>query len=177
MPHMLTGLLLLIALAQGGIAQAAEHAATPDAALTVFLVRHGEKTDDSDNPPLSAAGQGRARLLAQMLRSAGIQQVHSSDFLRTHNTAAPTAIMLGQTIETYDVDDLPALARQLQQSGGRHLVVGHSDTTPELVDLLGGTAGQPIDEAGEYDRLYIVTVNHEGAAVTTLLRYGEPFLP
>ncbi|MCH7675764.1 histidine phosphatase family protein [candidate division KSB1 bacterium] len=46
----------------------------------VFLVRHGEKADLSDNPELSAAGHERAAALARNLRSAEIEYVHSSDF-------------------------------------------------------------------------------------------------
>ena len=43
---------------------------------------------------------------------------------------------------------------ELTRDGLRHLVVGHSNTTPPLVELFGGDAGPPIDEASEYDRLY-----------------------
>jgi hypothetical protein len=51
-------------------------------------------------------------------------------------------------------------------------VVGHSDTTPELVGLLGGDPGAPIDEPTEYDRLYVVTLGPDGTVTTVLLRYG-----
>lgn len=48
--------------------------------LMVFLARHGEKADLSDNPELSAAGHERAAALARNLRNAEIEYVHSSDF-------------------------------------------------------------------------------------------------
>ena len=66
---------------------------------------------------------------------------------------------------------------RLKAAGGRHLVVGHSNTVPDLVERLGGDGGEAIEEAGEYDRLYIVTLKREGRASTVLLRYGEPFKP
>ena len=59
--------------------------------LMVFLVRHGEKADLSDDPELSTAGKERAAALARNLRSAEIEYVHSSNFIRTRDTAAPTA--------------------------------------------------------------------------------------
>ena len=62
---------------------------------------------------------------------------------------------------------------RLVDEGGRHLVVGHSNTTPELVTLLGGSPGTPIEEADEYDRLYLVEVSPHGDVGSTLLRYGS----
>ena len=61
--------------------------------------------------------------------------------------------------------------------GGRHLVVGHSNTVPELVALLGGDGGPPIDEAGEYDRLYVVTLTANGRVRSELRHYGVRFNP
>ena len=44
-----------------------------------------------------------------------------------------------------------------------------------VTELLGGTPGTDINEAGEFDRLYIVTVDESGEASTLLVRYGVPF--
>jgi hypothetical protein len=63
------------------------------------------------------------------------------------------------------------------QNGGGYLVVGHSNTTPELVEILGGKPGPPIDDANEYDRLYVVTITEDGAVTTEMRRYGEPSQP
>jgi len=35
--------------------------------------------------------------------------------------------------------------------------------------------GTEINEAGEFDRLYIVTADPSGRASTVLMRYGKPF--
>lgn len=51
-------------------------------------------------------------------------------------------------------------------------MVGHSNTTPELVSILGGEPGPPIDEASEYDRLYVLVPAPEGDTVTIRQRYG-----
>ena len=37
--------------------------------------------------------------------------------------------------------------------------------------LLGGKPGGEIDEASEYDRLYILTIGNSGEAETVLIRY------
>ena len=142
--------------------------------LQVYLVRHAEKVDQSKDPDLSGDGYLRAEELARTLADAKIEYVHSSDFIRTRNTAAPVAELFGLEIELYDQNDLLTLSEHLKEAGGRHLVVGHSTTTPDLVDLLGGDPGYPIEELNEYDRLYILTIR-QGKVNTVLLRYGKPF--
>lgn len=148
---------------------------TPQAETLVFLVRHAERADDGamtgqEDPHLSEAGFERARLLAETLRDAGIQYVYSTDFIRTKETAQPSAEMVGEEIRIYDPDDLEAFAATLAGTPGRHLVVGHSNTTPELVSALGGDPHGEI-ESMEYDRLYVVQVG-PGNAGTLLLRFG-----
>lgn len=144
---------------------------TSDAPLSVFLVRHAEKLT-GDDPGLTMDGQARADALADLLIDANIEYIHSSDYQRTRQTATPLADRLGLTVELYDPRDLPGLAAQLKADGGRHLIVGHSNTTGELTDLLGGDSGTPIIEATEYDRLYVVTRGADGDATSTLLRFG-----
>ncbi len=158
----------------------------------VFLVRHAERADDApknpgaenptgamtsrmmaEDPPLSEAGRDRANLLAAVLRDAGLTHVHSTDYLRTRETARPTAEALGLELSIYDASDLAAFAEELLSTPGNHLVVGHSNTTPQLVGALGGAPG-PAIESLEYDRLYMVIVRGESTR-TILLRFGELF--
>lgn len=141
--------------------------------LVVFLVRHAEKVDHSRDPDLSEEGYARAEALALALADAGIERVFSTDYIRTRKTATPVADLNGLEIEVYDPSDLHALADSLQANGGRQLVVGHSNTTPAMVEILGGEAGPAIVEETEYDRLYILTIGKEGVE-TLLLRYGKP---
>ena len=153
----------------------------------IFLVRHAERADDgpgdpqvamdrqmAQDPPLSEAGRLRSSLLAELVRDAGITRIHSTDYRRTRETADPTSDATGVEVAIYDPSDLDAFAEDLRSSPGRHLVVGHSNTTPELVAALGGDPGLPM-ESLEYDRLYVVTLEETGAS-TILLRFGEPFV-
>ncbi len=175
----IAGLLAALALAASGLPPSPVRAADPAASgepppLVVFLVRHAEKLDASEDPPLTDAGAARAALLADLLRDARLQQVHSTDTRRTRDTAAPVAARVGVDVSLYDPRDLPGLVDALRARGGRHLVVGHSNTTPRVVELLGGDPGTPIEEGGEYDRLYVVTAGPDGRVTTLLLRYGAP---
>lgn len=140
----------------------------------VFLVRHAEKLTSGSDPALSERGMQRAEALARLLAEAGVKHVHSTNFTRTRSTAAPLASMLGLEVRIYDHQNLPSLVEHVRAQQGRHLIVGHSNTTPQMVALLGGEAGEEIDEKSEYDRLYLVTIDGTGQVSTLLLRYGLP---
>ena len=150
-------------------------AAPTQASVVVFLVRHAEKVDDSRDPALSEAGRARAELLADVLRDAGITVIWSTDYQRTRGTAEPLARRLGIEIRSYNPSALELFARQLRALPGRHLVVGHSNTTPDLARALGGDPRGAIDDA-EYDRLYAITLGGE-SVTTALMRYGERYNP
>ena len=164
----LVGLVLIVGLAVPTSAQ--------ETSTVVYLVRHAEKQDDgTSDPALNAAGIERVELLDQMLRDAGLTHVHSTDFKRTQTTAGPIASRAGLEVSSYDPRDLPGFATWIRAHPGRHFVAGHSNTTPALVSALGGEAGSAIEEATEYDRLYVVTLGRDGTVSTVLLRFGVAF--
>lgn len=176
---LLASALVVLVAGWGCSGDAAPDAAAGDGAagtepLVVYLVRHAERDEDgTSDPPLSDAGRVRAELLASMLADAGIQRVHATPYNRTVQTAAPMAMDLGlDEVEGYDGRDLTSLNDLLRGAGGRHLVVGHGNTTRTLVEVLGGEPG-PLIEEFEFDRLYIVTVAGDEVS-TTLIRYGTP---
>ena len=161
-------------LSSPGHTVAQEESADP---TIVYLVRHAERAENGTaDPPLSVAGQIRVQTLKAILADADLTTVYSTDYERTRETARPIAEATGLDILPYDPRDLGAFAEELRQMPGRHLVVGHSNTTPDLVAALGGEPNGTIDEM-EYDRLYILVVPPGGGAITTLLRFGEPYVP
>jgi broad specificity phosphatase PhoE len=143
--------------------------------VVIFAVRHAEKLDASKDPELSEAGKVRAGVLAQTLRDAKIDHVHATPYIRTQNTAAPTAEAYGKKVQKYDPRNLPLFVEKIRKMGGRHLVVGHSNTTPALVQLLTGAPCDVINEKEEFDRLYILSVDRVGQTSSILIRYGKPF--
>lgn len=139
----------------------------------VVLVRHAERDGPSaDDPPLSDLGETRARALGRLLADAGVTRIHVSATRRARDTGTPLAERLGIEPEVYDPRRLAAFAAALLEEPGRHLVVGHSNTTDELSGLLGGDSFGSIADAWEYDRLYLLTPSGAGGMTTVLLRYG-----
>jgi phosphohistidine phosphatase SixA len=159
---------LLLALPAPGCSRPAATGVT-----TVFLVRHAEKQLDSQDPDLTEAGSQRALALARTLRSVPLDAIYSTDTHRTRQTAAPVAERRLLEVELYDKEDLARVVMKIRSAPGRYLVVGHSNTTPDLVTRLGGDPGAAIDEASEFDRLYVLMLNPDGSVVTLLLRYGD----
>ena len=131
---------------------------------TVILVRHAERADaragarptmDTD-PDLSDAGRQRAESLAAILKDAGITAVFVTEYKRTQQTAAPLAQLLGLTPVSIAAKDVLALVARLEQTHGNALVVGHSNTVPEVITALGVTKNVTIAE-DEYDSLFVVS--------------------
>jgi broad specificity phosphatase PhoE len=134
----------------------------------IYLVRHGEK-GTGDNPALTSQGRTRAQNLAAMLRKVGIVAVFSTRPLRTMQTAAPLARTAGVNVQEYEGNQPGALvARVKAVNDGAVLVVGHSDTVPELVRQFGGAPGANIAE-NEFDRVYQLHAGPDGKMVTVLL--------
>lgn len=136
---------------------------------TYYLVRHGEKQIDGTNDPeLTARGDLRAKYLAEQLAKANITKIYSSDYKRTQSTAKPLSDFLGLTVESYDPRDLEKFSTTLLGEVGQILIVGHSNTTPNLVTLLSGSKVDPIDD-DEYENLYQVVLV-DGNAILSRFR-------
>ena len=131
------------------------------AQTTVFIVRHAEKADSkSKDPDLSEAGNARAQALARMLKDAGITRIFATEFKRTQQTAAPLAKMLGLEVKSLAANDAAKLVTALHDENGNALVVGHTNTIPDLIKALGTTTPIAIGE-NEYDDLFVVQLGEK----------------
>ncbi|MFK7730600.1 MAG: histidine phosphatase family protein [Pseudomonadales bacterium] len=145
--------------------------ASADNHTVVYLVRHAEKElDQGKDPNLTEKGLYRAGHYADSFRDAGITHIYSTDYKRTQATVKPLADLLGLPVISYDPDYLGKLANTFRSAQGIYFVSGHSDTTPELVTALGGTAGREIDEDNEFDRVYQIIINADKTVYTHRLR-------
>lgn len=152
-------------------------AQTP-APTTVILVRHAEKAAaPADDPPLTAAGEARARDLVQAVRDAGVAVVITTQFARTRATAQPTATTLGITptvVPATSAAHVRDVVAEIQKHAGQTvLVVGHSNTVPAIVEALGAKRPVAICDS-QYDDLYVVTIRGAGTTNTVHARYGAP---
>lgn len=143
----------------------------------VVLARHAEKDLSSiQDPPLSAEGEQRAQRLAQMFgrgKGAGrIDAIYVSDARRTQQTAAPLAERLGKQVVIVPAADTKGLAARVmhEHAGESVLIIGHSNTVPELIHELGDIDVPPIGD-DEYDTLYVLSIPSFGNASLLRMEY------
>src|SRR5262245_19970639 len=105
---------------------------------TVLLLRHADidppPGQAPDDWPLNAAGQARAETLAHVAGGTGITTIYVSPALRTQQTAAPIAAMLGLQPRQVPAT-LPQLVQQVlsEATAAVVLIVGHSNTVPQMI--------------------------------------------
>lgn len=131
---------------------------------TYYIVRHGEKAAatgemNATNPPLSDLGKARADALKEVLKNEKIGYIFSTNTIRTRSTAEPLSTLLNIPIETYNPRPDSAFISQLRSLKKNVLIVGHSNTVDDIVNMLTKEQKVPKDlEDSEYNNLFIVTV-------------------
>ena len=138
----------------------------------VILVRHAERVDESADPLLSAAGKARARSLARHLRTAGVKAIYVTQYKRTGLTAAPLAAAAGLKPIVIHSDARQELVDRIRKDNPDDvvLVVGHSDSVPEVLRLMGHPDPVTIGPA-EYDNLFVAIPSKAGPPTVVRLRY------
>jgi broad specificity phosphatase PhoE len=121
----------------------------------VYVMRHLNTPAGQSDPDLLPEGQGAAAALAGRFGEEAPRAIYITDFRRTRQSVAPLAARLGLTPILYDPRDTPGLIARLRAEPGPVLVVGHSNTVPDIVAALGGTRPAPLahDDFGDIWRV------------------------
>jgi broad specificity phosphatase PhoE len=109
-----------------------------------YVMRHLQKADGQD-PALSEEGARNAERLAGWFAGDRPTAIYASATRRARETAAPLAARLGLSVKDYDPSDTHGLVARARAEAGTVLIVGHSNTVPEIVAQLGGA--RPADLA------------------------------
>lgn len=130
-----------------------------------YFIRHAEKdTSDPKNPDpeLNRAGKSRAQKWTEIFKDLPFDLIYSSDYKRTRSTAQAIAESQQKEVQIYDARKLYDQDFQQKTKGKKVLVVGHSNTNPQFVNLiLGENKYQDIPDE-ESGSLFIVTVFPNG---------------
>ena len=136
---------------------------------TFYFIRHAEKdrsNPEEIDPELTQRGLGRAMHWAEILNGVDLNAIYTTDFQRTTMTAAPTAVKQDLTVTYYDPDEIDLELFKSNNLGGNVLVVGHSNSTPAMVNkLLGAEKYEPMDD---YDNGSLFIVQMVGDEITDL---------
>lgn len=134
-----------------------------------IILRHAEKDTTisgskmmQSDPPLNSKGLERAQSLISKFRKYKISKIYSTNYNRTKSTVLPLANAIGLSINNYDPRNLKAFADELKSAANQSktiLIVGHSNTSPRLVNiLLGKDTYKDLDES-VYNQYWIVKIN------------------
>ena len=128
--------------------------ATAPAMTKVYVTRHFQKAVGAD-PDLTAEGRANAARLADILQGEGIRAIFVTATKRSEQSGRPLAERLGLALTVYDPMDPATLEAKVRASGGSVLVVGHSNTVPDLVERFGGGRQQPMAE-DQFGTLFVI---------------------
>lgn len=145
---------------------------------TYYILRHAERATQgagmSSDVPLSEAGQQRAQILKYQLQNAKIDEIFSTNTLRTRSTVQPLADSLQKTVQIYGPRPDSAFIANLKLKRKNVIIVGHSNTVDDIANMLAGKTVIPSDlPETQYGDLFIVTMRGKKAGFR-VLKYGEP---
>ena len=144
-----------------------------ESGTTIFIVvRHAEK-QSNENPGLNILGADRANRLASILEDFPLKAIYSTYTNRTRETAGPCAKMKDLEIINYSAEHQEKLFQGIAKrgKGEAYLIVGHSNTIPQLLNLFKGKAVYENIDENVFDNLFVVIVKNSGQAEILELKY------
>lgn len=128
---------------------------------TYYIVRHAEKAEATANTgsdvPLNDIGKERAKAIMEIMANKKIAYVFSTNTIRTKSTAQPIADHFHLSIETYGPRPDSAFISLLKTKKKNTLIVGHSNTIDDVVNMLCNKKEIDGDlPETEYNKLFIV---------------------
>jgi broad specificity phosphatase PhoE len=122
-----------------------------------YVMRHLERDSTGADPALNVQGRRNAEALVAWFASRPLPvAIYVSATRRARETAAPLAARLGLTMKEYAPLDLEGLIARAKAEKGPVLIVGHSNTVPDIVARLSGARPPAIPEE-EYGDIWRVS--------------------
>jgi broad specificity phosphatase PhoE len=140
---------LLLALAGCASAQQSSTSAN------VYVMRHLHTPAGVSDPDLTSEGQLVAKQLVKWLKHDRPAVIYVSNTKRAQQTAAPLAGNLKIVLTIYNPANTAALVAAVSRETRTVLVVGHSNTVPDIIERLGGQRPAPLvhEDFGDIWRL------------------------
>ena len=125
---------------------------------TIILIRHAEKSEsNTKDPALSDAGIQRAIALAKLFEDTPISFFYATPYKRTIETITPIAKLNGKDVLSYNPADKNSVAEMIQSGKGKRMMIaGHSNTIPQMVNMLIGKNQFANMEESDYGKIWIL---------------------
>jgi broad specificity phosphatase PhoE len=105
---------------------------------TFYVMRHLNTPAGAPDPDLTDEGRRNAQALAEWFGDNPPAAIFVSNAKRAQQTAAPLAARLGIEPRIYDPSNTRLLIAEVMKEPPPVLIVGHSNTVPEIVEALSG---------------------------------------
>lgn len=141
----------------------------------IYILRHTEKADEtSENPNLSAQGIERAKYWKKVLQHTEFDQVFTTEFKRNIQTAELISAASSVKPELYYPMSFDVLKFLNLIKGQKVLIIGHSNTIPDMVNRLIDETKYPPMSHKNYNILYVITINENGDTSSSMLHIEMP---
>jgi len=140
---------------------------------TLVLTRHAEKESGKKDPKLTSEGMRRAENLKDILLPLQPERCYTTHPARCVLTTMPLAKAIKSPNAHYEPTDYYSLFETIIQKHKtkKALVVGHSNTIPEMLNLLIGEKKYEEFDESEYSRLFLVMTKGLGESEIMELTY------
>jgi 2,3-bisphosphoglycerate-dependent phosphoglycerate mutase len=141
----------------------------------IYILRHTEKQDDTaEDPILSAAGIARAKYWKKVLQNIEFDQVFTTNFKRNIQTAKLISDANSIKPELYYPMSFDVLKFLNLIKNQKVLIIGHSNTIPDMVNRLINETQYPPMSHENYNILYIITIHDNGDTSSSMLHIEMP---
>ena len=120
-----------------------------------YVMRHLNTPEGQRDPDLLPEGTAAAQRVPELMTRQRPAAIYVSTFKRTEQTAAAVAARWGLTPIVYNPADTPGLVARARTAPGPVLIVGHSNTVPDIVEQLGGARPAPLNHP-DFGDLWII---------------------
>ena len=128
---------------------------------TIYLIRHCEKEAGSADPELSEKGKLRAENWKNYFDELPIDSFYTTATKRTATTCSIIADSKKKEIQFYNHNDFSLNEIIKIHQGKTLLIVGHSNTLPNLINTFLEEEFYSLISENEYGSLYIITIQGE----------------
>lgn len=144
---------------------------TPAVYATYYLIRHAEKVRENpkdQDPNLDAKGMRRAKTWAAYFEPIQIDEIYTTDYLRTKQTISHIAEQKMISPKIYDQNTIYSKGFLKETYGKNILIVGHSNTIPYLVNKLINEDRFTEMDDNDNSTLFKVTLDGDNKKVETI---------
>ncbi len=126
---------------------------------TIYLIRHGETADSSQNPELSDEGLKRVVHWTKFFEKKNIDFFYTTLTRRTQMTCSTIATSKQKDMIFYDSVKFSLNEIIEKHHGKTILIVGHSNTIPSQINTLLGKEIYTLIDENQFGNLYTITIS------------------